>query len=342
MWKHRSSSDNLINMLVPGAGAATRQTYVAGVCCMGALALIYLGIAEFLRPAYRIEFSYLETPALVLETAPGSTAGGMCRPMLRLRYTIGDTIHESWCRLDWTATAVNSSRAAEELQAFPTGMEIVARYDPHRPDNVVVYQNHGWVLGALVTGVGVLGLILVLGIPAARLLGTARRHQRLAATIGRVIGGRVCEAGLVDDLPGYRAVLFVVYHQGGWIRQGKIAGELLPDRRAAAADLRSALSTYPLGQERPIWYHPREAGGIVLDRLTFHDAWSRCLILLVAPLYCLLAVPLAIMVRLCGSFMESISQPPSRQKPSLEPAPDLVFYRAKTPTDTDHGIIHFI
>jgi hypothetical protein len=233
-----------------------------GALFLGSLWMVYLGAADYLLPAYRVTYVYVQTTATVLDTAlevlPASKGSEKYNPKVLLRYEAGGQVREEWCRLDWSEPYSNKEGAESDLRGYPVGWQVTAWYDPERPGRVSVSRDAGYLLGFLLLVFGLFLPGLMVGVPLLVIALTAWRHWRhLEQTTGCVVGGEVREVPLGGGEPAFRPVLLIEYDRGAAPSRGTIPASDHPDRAAAEAELRTLLSAYPPGEQRALWYDPR-------------------------------------------------------------------------------------
>ena len=70
--------------------------------------------------------------------------------------------------------------------------------------------------------------------------------------------GEVREIPFSSERPAYWPVLVVEYDHGAEARRGEIMGEVHLNRTTAEAELAEHLLAYPVREQRPVWYDPRD------------------------------------------------------------------------------------
>lgn len=295
----------------PDPFSPTWRTYVNGMFYglffLGILWMIWMGTRDFLWPSYRIRYEYVPVRATVLEAAMEEERGNkgiVYNPKVRLRYTAASVTCDSWCRLDWSSTYGQLPRAQADLQGYAVGADVAAWYDPDAPGNVAVNRNCAWAIGALTVGLGLACLFIFVGLPSILLFYTSLRHQGFEWTTGRVTAGEVREAPPVNGKPQYRAVLLIEFDRGNSLFQSKVEGNPQPSRAVAESDLRGGLLAYPVGEQRPIWYDPKDPHSAIFERVTLFDAALRSLILCSAPLVLLVTGPFVLARHLWQSVFD--------------------------------------
>src|SRR4029078_5394608 len=96
--------------------------------------IVYAGVVDYLIPAYRVAYAYVQTEATVVETAidaePRNKESKEYHPKVRLRYEAGGQGGEERGRLDWSRPYEDRERAEIDLRGYPVGARVVAWYDP--------------------------------------------------------------------------------------------------------------------------------------------------------------------------------------------------------------------
>jgi hypothetical protein len=245
----------------------------AGGIVLASLSMVYNGARDYLVPAYRAKYVYVQTAAPVLETTtevqPGHEGSEIYHPKVRLRYDGGVQVREEWARLDWSAPYETKERAEADLRGYPVGGQVTVWYDPTNPGRVVVTQDGRLGLGWMIVGLGLLLPAAMIGLPIVLLALTAYRHWfRFEQTTGRVVRAEVREVPGAGDQPAFRPVLAVECDKGASLWQTTIPGGDFADRTAAEQELRTLQSLHPVGAVKAIWFDPRDVEPPTFEPLT--------------------------------------------------------------------------
>jgi hypothetical protein len=242
-----------------------------GFLCWFGLWIAYGAVTDCILPAHRIETEYVPAKATVVETGVGTVPGGKhgerFRPMIRVRFEAGGAVRQEWCPIDWSEVEETREEADAVLRGYPVGKQLEVRYDPAHPERVAREKpeaaREGRIRLAMACGIFCIAVVF----PAIGLLLKWSRHRRLEQSTGRVVGGDIREAP-TGSTPFFQPILRVEYDRGSAAWNGTIEGTVHATRPPAEAELRSLLSTYRPGEQRPIWFDPRDRQDPTFEPLT--------------------------------------------------------------------------